>query len=47
MVGRIVECTPFGDHAGFLLDPYDVAVGPGERPLRTAEAGGIEPGHPA
>ena len=47
MVARIVERTPFGDHAGFLLEPHDLAVRAGERPMRTADAAGIEPGHPA
>jgi len=47
MIGRVVGCTPFGDHAGFLLEPVEVAVQPGERPLRTADAAGIRPGHPA
>jgi flavin reductase (DIM6/NTAB) family NADH-FMN oxidoreductase RutF len=44
--GRIVERIEWsGDHAGYVLEPVEAAVGDSERELSFQEAKDIEPGH--
>ncbi|MEV4002540.1 flavin reductase family protein [Actinomadura sp. NPDC049753] len=47
MVGRIVERTELGDHAGFLLAPVDVTIGAEADPLTFRALPDLEPGHEA
>ena len=43
--GRILERVDFGDHVGFLLEPVEVEVGPGQAEFTFHRAKRIEPGH--
>ncbi len=46
--GRIVEQRPFGDHVGFVLEPFAVSGdGEGGEALRFHQVKEMEPGHEA
>lgn len=47
IVGRILERHPFGDHAGFLLEPVDIDVAGTGAGLSFEDVEDMEPGHPA
>ncbi|MES9607189.1 MULTISPECIES: flavin reductase family protein [Actinomadura] len=47
MVGRIVERTELGDHAGFLLAPIDVTIEAEADPLTFQALPDLDPGHEA
>ncbi|GAA0571095.1 flavin reductase family protein [Actinomadura livida] len=47
LVGRILERVTLGDHAGFLLEPVEVAVRTEAAPLTFRSLPDMDPGHSA
>jgi flavin reductase (DIM6/NTAB) family NADH-FMN oxidoreductase RutF len=43
--GRVVDRLPFGDHHGFLLEPFECRGGSGTASFTFRRAKAIEPGH--
>ena len=46
-VGRILDRLDFGDHTGFLLDPFEVKADDDGPALGRSQVVGLEPGHEA
>lgn len=47
MVGRVLWQHPFGDHAGFLLEPVEVEAASDTEGMSLDDIDDLEPGHPA
>jgi flavin reductase (DIM6/NTAB) family NADH-FMN oxidoreductase RutF len=47
LVGRVLDRLPFGDHAGFVLQPLSDHDGPAEQGLTYQQVRDLDPGHEA
>lgn len=47
MAGSVLTRIAFGDHVGFLLDPFEVQRDPAAGILMYQQVKGLDPGHPA